>query len=57
LRIIAERVPDELFVCDVGPVQVASGHSRPTYIDLARHAQRDQVLVLIEKVDLRIGDG
>ncbi len=50
-----ERVGDEPFPGQLGPVQVAAGHAGPAEVQLAGDADRDRVQVRVQHVGLVVG--
>ena len=47
---------DEAFGGELGAIEVTAGDAGTADVELAGHADRDGVMVVVEDVDLRVGD-
>jgi hypothetical protein len=55
--LVAQRVRDESFVRQVGPVQVTAGQAVAADVELAGRVPRNGPQVRVEQEDFRVGDG
>src|SRR5436853_7867695 len=46
---------DELLDSQLGPVQVAPGHTHTTDVQFTRHTDRDRLPLLVQYIDLDVG--
>ncbi|GFM48818.1 hypothetical protein PSCICE_00850 [Pseudomonas cichorii] len=55
-RLRAERIVQEAFGGHFRTVQITTGHTVARHIQLTRHTKRHQLLMLVQQVNLRIGN-
>src|SRR2546421_11390611 len=56
-RLEAERIGDKLFRRQLGALQITAGQTIPTHVEFARHADGHQLQVVIQYINLRVGNG